>query len=230
MVSRRAVVFDLDDTLYPLRDFVRSGFRAVAEQVGVSTGIAPALAMHVLTAEAERARGRELQALAAWAGLPEASVPGFVETIRRHVPELRLPELSRAVLRVLARDWRIGIVTNGRPDIQARKVRALGLAPLVDAIVYADALGPGCAKPAAAPFLEIGRQLGVAPGDTVFVGNDPVADIGGASAAGLRTIFLTAGDGASGAAPEADATVTSLADVPAAAERLRPPAWRSHVA
>lgn len=230
MADRRAVVFDLDDTLYPLRDFVQSGFGAVAAHVGAATGVDPALALHVMASASARDRGRELQALAEWAGLPADAVPGLVAIIRRHVPALRLPELSRAVLRLLRRDWRLGIVTNGRPDIQERKIRALGLAPLVDVVVYADALGAGCAKPAAAPFLEIGRRLGVAPGDTVFVGNDPATDIAGAYAVGMHTIHLIASDSVCGTAPMADAAVASLADVPAAAGRLRPAAWRAHVA
>lgn len=228
MAERRAVIFDLDDTLYPLRAFVLSGFRAVALDVASRAGVAPALALEVLVDASATAPGRELQALAAWAGLSGDVVPGLVDLMRRHVPQLRLPELSRAVLRTLRAGWRLGIVTNGRPDIQQRKVRALGLGPLVDRVVYADAQGDAAAKPAPAPFLDICRRLGVAPGDAVFVGNDPVTDIGGAHAVGMATIWLNAG-GADARVP-ADAVTASLAGVPAAAARLVPHEWRSHVA
>lgn len=228
MAERRAVIFDLDDTLYPLRTFVLSGFRAVALDVAVRTDVAPALALDVLVGASASQPGRELQALAAWAGLNSDSVPGMVALMRRHVPQLRLPELSRAVLRRLRPGWRLGLVTNGRPDIQQRKVRALGLGPLVDAVVYAGASGDAAAKPAPDAFLTICRRLGVAPRDAVFVGNDPVTDIGGAHAAGLPTVWLTAG-GADDRVP-ADVVTASLADVPAAAARLVPHEWRAHVA
>lgn len=229
MRNGHAVVFDLDDTLYPLSQFVRSGFRAIAAHLASTAGVPPMHVLDTLHAAHVSARGRELQILASRLGLDLDVVPTLVDVIRRHVPELRLPELSRAVLRALRGGWALGIVTNGRPDIQQRKVRALGLTPLVDAVVYADGLGEGCAKPAAAPFLEMCRRLRVAPEAAIFVGNDPVADIAGAHAVGLRTIFLTAGDTPT-AAPDADLVVRSLAEVPAAAERWHPHEWRAHVA
>lgn len=228
MARRRAVVFDLDDTLYPLRAFVLSGFRAVAHDVAVRVGRAPELGFDVLVRASAAQPGRELQALVAWGGLSDDAVPALVDLMRRHVPQLRLPELSRAVLRTLRPSWRLGLVTNGRPDIQQRKVRALGLGPLLDGVVYAGQTGDEGAKPAPAPFLAICRRLGVAPGDAVFVGNDPVTDIGGASAVGMPTIWLTA-SGADGRVP-ADVVTASLADVPAAAARLVPHEWRAHVA
>jgi ribonucleotide monophosphatase NagD (HAD superfamily) len=65
----------------------------------------------------------------------------------------------------------------------------------------------------------------------VFVGDDPVTDIAGAHAVGMKTIWLPSRlDAASPAAAIADVLVASLADVPAAAARLILPDWRAHVA
>lgn len=232
MTERRAVIFDLDDTLYPLQRFVMSGFRAVAAAVDARWGVPRTAALETLVSAAAAARGRELQVLAERHGLPETAVPDLVEVIRLHVPDLRLPELSLAVLGALRRDWRIGLVTNGRPDIQARKVRALGVHRLVDAVVYAHEVGTGAGKPDAAPFLEACRQLGVAAAATVFVGDDPDCDIAGAHAVGMKTIWLPARVAPQAARPAelADVIVASLADVPAAATRLLAPEWRAHVA
>ncbi len=232
MADRRAILFDLDDTLYPLERFVMSGFRAVAAAVDARWGVPRTAALETLVSAAAAARGRELQVLAERHGLPETAVPDLVEIIRLHVPDLRLPELSLAVLGALRRDWRIGLVTNGRPDIQARKVRALGVHRLVDAVVYAHEVGTGAGKPDAAPFLEACRQLGVAAAATVFVGDDPDCDIAGAHAVGMKTIWLPARVAPQAARPAelADVIVASLADVPAAATRLLAPEWRAHVA
>ena len=42
------------------------------------------------------------------------------------MPTLRLPASSAAALAAArARGWRLGVVTNGRPDVQARKAEAL---------------------------------------------------------------------------------------------------------
>ena len=232
MAERRAILFDLDDTLYPVERFVMSGFRAVAATVEARYGVSRAAALETLVSAVAASRGRELQVLAERHGLPAAAVGELVDTIRLHVPELRLPELSLSVLGALRRDWRIGLVTNGRPDIQARKVRALGVQRLVDAVIYAHEVGNGAGKPDPAPFLEACRQLGAPAAATVFVGDDPDCDIAGAHAVGMKTIWLPArvAPQAARAAERADVIVASLADVPAAATRLLAPAWRAHVA
>jgi len=227
-----AILFDLDDTLYPLERFVMSGFRAVARHLEASRGIDGAEALDLLVAAFTRTRGRELQVLAERYRLGEEAVPGLVAIIRRHTPELRLPELSAAVLRVLGARWRLGIVTNGHPDIQARKVRALGLERFVGAIVYAAEHGTGGGKPEAAPFLAACRALDVTPAAAIFVGDDPICDMAGARDAGLRTIWLPSRvDGApTRGVDAADVLVASLADVPAVAARFAVPDWRAHVA
>jgi putative hydrolase of the HAD superfamily len=216
----RAVIFDLDDTLYPLRDFVESGFRAVSQHVGTEYGIDEQRALQLLhRASHGEQRGRELQALATRFGLPTAIVGDLVDLIRLHIPVLRLPALSFATLLDMRPTWRIGIVTNGFPQLQARKVEALGLGSLVDTVIYAAEHGSGRGKPDREPFLAALDRLGVEPDRAVFVGDDERCDVYGASHAGLHTIhFVPAG------APtprcEAEAIVRSLVEVPGVAERL----------
>jgi putative hydrolase of the HAD superfamily len=229
VTEARAVVFDLDDTLYPLEHFVRSGLAAVASAVAAAGPIDRAGALAILRHAQATQRGRELQALVGHLLLHEDWVPALVDVIRSHVPDIRLPELSLAVLRALRPAWRLGIVTNGRPDIQARKVRALNLRRLVDAVVYADEHAAG-GKPNPAPFLEVCRRLDVRPDATIFVGDDPDTDVAGAHAAGMRTVWVPRLGSRRSAPAPADAVLASLADVPAAADRLVAPDWRAHVA
>lgn len=232
MAETRALLFDLDDTLYPLARFVMSGFAAVADTVNAQWQVPRATALETLVSASNAARGRELQVLADRHGLPAEAVAQLVDVIRLHVPDLRLPDLSAGVLGALRAGWRLGIVTNGRPDIQARKVRALGLHRYVDAVIYASNHGSGAGKPEPASFHEACRQLDVPAARTVFVGDDPDCDIAGAHGVGMKTIWLPARVAPSGAraADLADVIVASLADVPAAATRLLVPEWRAHVA
>ncbi len=232
MAETRAILFDLDDTLHPLTRFVMSGFAAVADVVEARWQVPRATALATLVSALASARGRELQVLAERHGLPGDVVPQLVDVIRLHLPVLRLPDLSAGVLVALRPHWRIGVVTNGRPDIQARKVQALGLHRFVDAVVYASEWGSGAGKPEPASFHEACRQLDVPEARTVFVGDDPDCDIAGARGVGMKTIWLPArvAPPTARAAALADVTVASLADVPAAATRLLVPEWRAHVA
>jgi putative hydrolase of the HAD superfamily len=114
----------------------------------------------------------------------------MLRVLRAHRPNLWLPHESADTLRRLRGDgWRLAILTNGIPSVQATKIEALALAPMVDEVIYAEAVTRG-GKPARAPFLEALSRLEVPAERCVVVGDDPVADVAGARAAGLRAIRL----------------------------------------
>ena len=220
----RAIVFDLDDTLYPERRFALSGFAAVARHAEASYGIPSREAFTILrNAIRDGRRSTAFQTLAARVVTDAAAVQAFREVYRRHVPRIRLPRASRRVLDEVRRTWRIGLLTNGSPEIQRAKVAALGLAALMDVIVYAHEVSDG--KPDSPAFEAVCDRLRVAPDRAVMAGDDPWCDIDGARGAGLHAIRIRRGwhrhvdAGHSGAA---DCTVTSLTEVPRAAERLVP--------
>jgi putative hydrolase of the HAD superfamily len=212
----RAIIFDLDDTLYPIRRFVLSGFAAVARHLEHTFGLNPHDVFRVLISALGSERGHELQICQKRFGLPPGVIPGLIDVIRGHSPNLRLPRDTRYVLERIRHNWRVGIVTNGMSNVQARKVQALGLDDLVDTIVYATDLGPG--KPDPEPFLEAARRLNVQVSRSVFVGDDPRCDIAGAMRVGMRTIYLQRDTGEWDV--DADATVMSLVEVPEIAEDL----------
>ena len=224
MPEPRAVVFDLDDTLYPRTRFVLSGFRAVAARLECDWALPADQVFSALkSALVHGARGRELQAACVRFKLPSSLVPALVDVIRKHDPSLRLPASSAHVLQALRPGWRLGILTNGLPSVQGRKIAALGLEQCVDAVVFASTCGTGTGKPAPEGFAEVLTRLDVRPGRAVFVGDDPEADMVGASRAGLRTIrLLPRGSLSADQHGEGDAVVSSLAGVPSVAADLVP--------
>ena len=190
MADARAIVFDLDDTLYPYGAFLRSGFDAVARKLAVERGM-PAGAVRRALNQARHTRpGRELQSLCASFALPASLVPELVTIVREHQPAVRLPVESLRLLVSLRPEWRLGILTNGSPEVQRRKVAALGVATLVDAVVFAAACGSRQGKPDAAPFHTVLERLGASARSTIFVGDDLVADMFGAASTGMRTIHV----------------------------------------
>lgn len=229
--DRRAVVFDLDDTLYPYRRFKLSGFLAVARHLEATRGLDTRLGFAALAgATRSRHRGQELQACLERHELPAADLPELVDVFRHHAPSLRL---GRSATRMLARlregGWRLGVVTNGQPTIQARKVNALGLGARVDAVVYAMTCGRGTGKPEPEPFAAVARQLDVPPAHIVFVGDDERCDIGGARAAGMLAVRCAAWTPLA-ASTAAHAVVDRLARVPAVAQVLLEEALNRHAA
>jgi putative hydrolase of the HAD superfamily len=222
----RAAIFDLDDTLYSREQFVQSGFAAVADNLEREHALLAPWAMATLRhAHAHGQAGYELQALCADHGLTSGRVPELVKVFRAHEPSLDLAPAAAGVLaRMRAEGWRLGILTNGLPDTQRAKVDALGLESQVDAVLYAEQHAPG-GKPSRAAFDAALAALGVAPAQSVFVGDDLVRDVHGARAAGLSTIRIAttrpvAGDVDDEGRADADVVVAHLEDVPQAAAHL----------
>jgi HAD superfamily hydrolase (TIGR01509 family) len=87
------------------------------------------------------------------------------------------------------RGFTTGLIANSWPDpprVLRADAEALGLAPLLDTLVYAADVG--ARKPDAAVFLRACDELGVEPSAALHVGDDLVADVQGAANVGMKTI------------------------------------------
>lgn len=89
----------------------------------------------------------------------------------------------------LSESYDLAIVTNGEPETQCTKLDALGVRSLFDAIVYAG--HDAAYKPDPEPFRAALDAVSVAPGETLFVGDDFESDVRGAHSVGLGTAWLT---------------------------------------
>ena len=211
----RGLIFDLDDTLYPRTRYVQSGLAAASRVAAARYGI-PADA--AFTAMRAAPAGSEFQTLGERFGLPADIVPVLLSVFRDHTPSLWLfHDAEPALQQARAAGWRMAILTNGLPSVQAKKVEALALRGLVDDVVFAEEYAEG-GKPNSACFREAARRLRLPVERCVMVGDDETCDIRGARAAGLRTIRLLRTGAPDGC--DADLIVKSLADVTAAASSL----------
>ncbi|MEV0198446.1 HAD family hydrolase [Nonomuraea sp. NPDC050691] len=88
--------------------------------------------------------------------------------------------------------WRVGVVTNGMADNQLGKIRHSGLAERVDGWAISGA--EGVRKPDSRLFEIAAERCGVGlDGGGWVVGDDPVKDVEGGRAAGLRTVWVDRG-------------------------------------
>jgi putative hydrolase of the HAD superfamily len=213
----RAVIFDLDDTLYSEHDYVRSGFAAVARRLAREPGAPEAAILDAaLVAEwLEHGRGRVFDVVAARYGL-DVPVAELVAAYREHEPSLELyPDADRALTRLEAAGTPVGVLTDGMASVQRRKLKALGLDQRIRCIVVCDDYGLDAWKPSPVPYRVALEQLGVAPADAVYVGDNPNKDFIGARALGLATVRVKRDTGDHAltvldADYEADVTVATL--------------------
>lgn len=193
MPSDRAVIFDLDDTLYLERDYARSGYRFVAEQfrdrVGGDVTRAVAAMQHALQhGDRRHVFNDALRSL----GIPADAglILELADAYRHHAPHIRLADDAAAALRRLRSVARLGIITDGPAYQQQKKVDALEVAPLVDVIILTDQFGPGFAKPHPLAFESMADRLGVAPSRCTYVADNPAKDFVAPNRLGWTTIRI----------------------------------------
>ena len=190
---RQALLIDLDDTLYSEHDYVRSGFRHVAATLSAECGTPAAeLASFLESRLATQGRGRLFDDLLVAHGMPATpeNVKRLIDAYRDHRPAIALAADVKRTLEQLRRQFVIGIVTDGLESIQRRKTDALGLAGMVDTIVYCWEHGEP--KPSPRGFELALEQLGGAPAAAV-VGDNVHHDLPAAVALGTPFIRIRGG-------------------------------------
>ena len=186
------IVFDMDDTLYPEADFVRSGHRAVAERVWQDLGadIEPELRRRFAAGQ----RGDLMSAALASLGIRTSDdYVGrvLVPVYREHAPTIRSHVETVPVLTELrARGHRLALLSDGWAAVQRRKLAALGLGGFFDKIVITDELGPDAWKPSPVGFQQILSALGVTSTDAIYVSDNPLKDFVGPHRLGMRTVRI----------------------------------------
>lgn len=185
----KALVFDLDDTLYPESAFVESGYRAIARHlVPDDPRREDRLYRKMVAVWREAGRAAVLPAILRLRAASGMNIDALVSIYRGHTPSIRLPEEYPELLCSLRKQYLLGVVTDGLPEVQRRKVRALGLEEKLDAVVYSWDFGPERQKPHPLPFQVILGRLGVSSQEAVFAGDNPAKDGQGARNAGMRYV------------------------------------------
>jgi len=205
-VTRVAVGFDFDHTLGFDNGLELHAFGRLAEQLGAPIDIDQpdtSASIEALLAPFRAAEEPMEAMLSRFAATfaPSAQRLDFDavalsvryrEICYRLVDELvqAMPGAVECIAALAALDIPIGILTNGWSELQERKIaRALGDFP--GPVLVSDVVG--AYKPSAQAFRKLEAALGVDPSDLWYVGDSPAADIAGAGAYGLRTVWFNRG-------------------------------------
>jgi putative hydrolase of the HAD superfamily len=188
----RAILFDLDDTLYPEQEYVLSGFRAVADWAEHHLGIPSQRGCGQLKELFDTGiRGNTFDCWLSGHGLNDPEkVADLVSVYRDHEPHIRLFPDAVDVLPRLHKQYRLGLVTDGYCETQRRKITALSIEDHLDTIVLSDTLGRNYWKPNPKPFQVALATLGINAEDAIYVGDNPEKDFLGARHAGMRSVRI----------------------------------------
>lgn len=210
-MRRRAVLFDVFGTL--LRFGVeRRPFATLLHELALDRGEALDLRSRLMTAALPTV-GEAAAAITGWTGraVPGASLEQAQRELDEHLTSCRLADGATRLLEHLRIEGHALALVSNLASVYAPVVDRLGLRGLVDHAAFSCELG--VLKPDPAIFRAALDALGVDARDATMVGNSRRDDVLGATAAGLRALWLTGAD---------DPHVRCVRDLSAVADAL---AW-----
>ncbi len=194
----RAIAFDLDNTLWDVEPVLaRAEARLHAWLAEHAPRITAALTAADMRAAREALARREPHNAHDFTYLRTAALAGHA---REHGYDAALAgrafevflaarcevDLYADVLPGLARlgqRYRLGSLSNGNADLGR-----IGLGHLFRVSLNARQIG--AAKPDPRTFMRLAQELGVTPGELLYVGDDPLLDVRAARRAGLRSAWM----------------------------------------
>lgn len=199
----RAVLFDVDDTLFD---------RKLAQNIALEQIVAqfPRLFQTLETeriaaafTESDRITTRDFEAGAPSDGLRDARSRQFLRLLDiqedyaeaitaiyvRECPKVNAPVPGAiTVVEGLSRRFKVGVVSNGLPDIQYQKLETIGLRHLFSCIILSEEIG--IRKPDPRIFSHAASRLNVSPQECLNVGDSYANDVVGAKNAGMMTCWF----------------------------------------
>ena len=194
--SIHAVLFDLDNTLLDRNEgflrFCQELYRTRAAIRRTHTEVQAVTLMKAFDADGRPREEMLADFMSQWPGV-FLGMDQAIRTYRNLYPRMMILDFpTRKLLGELKSNGiPIGVVTNGPTDLQRAKIRESGVEFHVDAYVISEELG--ISKPEPRIFVKALELIGANSDTTLFVGDNPEADILGAQALGMRTAWVRRG-------------------------------------
>ena len=96
---------------------------------------------------------------------------------------------AKPMLESLKKDgYKIGLITNGKPGLQERKLEMLRLDNIFDRVIVSGQYN--CPKPQLTAFNMMAEWLGLEPSEMMYVGDNPLNDVDASRKAGYVPVYV----------------------------------------
>ncbi len=179
----KGIIFDLDDTLYSEKEYVKSGYRALSDFLG--GGYEGRLWQYF------KDHKSAIDELLKELGREDVKTEAL-SVYRNHKPDIHLYDgVSELIVNLKNKGIKIGIITDGRPEGQRNKLEALGLDSVVDDVIITDELGGNqFRKPCDIAFRIIVTRWRLNPAEVVYVGDNQDKDLQAPKQLGMKNIWF----------------------------------------
>lgn len=179
------VIFDLDDTLYSEKSYVKSGFKSISEKFCNDR-----LENELWSAFLDGHKAIDYV-------FESDKKTIALETYRNHFPNIKLYDgVFEMLVRLKNNGKVLGLITDGRPEGQRQKIKALGLEKIFDFICITDELGGiDFRKPNDSSFRIMQIKSGISFEDMVYIGDNSTKDFIAPEKLGMIGIHFNNKDG-----------------------------------
>jgi HAD superfamily hydrolase (TIGR01549 family) len=185
----KGVIFDLDDTLYSEKEYIKSGYRVVADLLG-DRNLTDKLwdyfekGKPAIDSLLEELGCKERKEECLWA-------------YREHVPQIKLYEgMDDLIERLKTKGVKVGIITDGRVSGQKKKIQALGLDKKVDDYIITDELGGiQFRKPCDIAFRIMQNRWRIPYEQMLYIGDNVDKDFQAPRQLGMQSLWFRNKDG-----------------------------------
>jgi putative hydrolase of the HAD superfamily len=198
MMKYKAILFDLDDTLYnrdkAFERFVERFLSRYASALKDEDPDSLRDALYQLDDHGYKSRREmftEIIDRFSWRHLP--SVEELVNYFILELPQCveRSPELLETLDWCFNKRIKMGIVTNGLAEMQKTKIDQLMIKKYMNTVIISEEVG--LKKPDPQIFHLALNRMGIESQSTLFVGDNPLLDVKGANDSGLISVWLSNG-------------------------------------
>ena len=196
----KVVVFDMDDTLFPEHQFVRSGFHAVSKYLEDNFNIRGFFdKAWKLFLEGNRGRifNQVLDDIQydSDSNAVDSLVSQMLNVYRLHQPEIKLFEDAQWALEHYAENFPLILLSDGYLDVQKNKATALGIKKYFKKFYFTDHWGRECWKPSSCAFEKIEDEFFVNGKECVYISDNPAKDFVAPNLLGWESIWINRKNG-----------------------------------
>ena len=217
----KAIIFDLDHTLFDRYATLTEVAKKIREKLPVNPNLTDEEIAEIMI------KADKLCVYYSWDRIREYVInetPLFIEKIDgvaysdfvfSEFMNVAVPfPFTKPMLEVLKNDgYILGLITNGLPGLQERKLKMLGLDNIFDQIIVTGQYN--CPKPQLTAFNMMGERLNLKPFEMMYIGDNPVNDVDASRKAGYVPVYVnTVGSWPRPDIEQCELQVETVAEIP----------------
>lgn len=173
----KAIIFDLDDTLFPEKEYILSAFKIVGVYISEKCNVPNKVVDDLIKSLFLESHDKVFDRLLEDNRFSKLSVKELIQVYRNHFPDIKLfNEVKKVLTDLKVKGYKLGLITDGYRKSQKNKILSLGLNKYFDEIILTDELGKEYWKPNPRAFKIMKEKLNVKYRQMVYVGDNPQKD------------------------------------------------------